>query len=71
MERERFSKEQRDKADELFRAIGMDPDIYMPYARAQVVRADAGHVRTPTETVNNAGEDGFGVRARGARSQAQ
>lgn len=41
MERQRFPKDERDKADELFRAIGMDPEIYMPYARAQVVRVNA------------------------------
>lgn len=35
---ERFSPEQLAKSDMLFYSIGIDPDIYLAYARAQVVR---------------------------------
>ena len=37
-EHSRFTPEQRAQADMLFQSIGIDPDVYMQYARAQVVR---------------------------------
>lgn len=36
----RFTPEQKADADVLFRSIGIDPDLYMAYARAQIVRRD-------------------------------
>lgn len=36
---ERFTPEQRARADVLFKKLGIDPDVYMSYARAQVIRA--------------------------------
>ena len=35
---ERFTPEERARADVLFKEIGIDPDLYLEYARAQVVR---------------------------------
>lgn len=56
VERARFSDEERRKADDLFRAIGIDPEIYMNFARAQVERThaafetDDNHSRTADES---------------------
>ena len=35
---ERFTPEQKAEADVLFMKIGIDPDLYLDFARAQVVR---------------------------------
>lgn len=65
-ERERFTEEQIRESDQLFRAIGIDPDRYLAFARAQVVRPYAAF-----ET-NNAGDDGDRPRkTRADRSQAR
>ncbi|KPQ10159.1 MAG: hypothetical protein HLUCCO17_12000 [Saliniramus fredricksonii] len=48
VERDRFSDEERRRADDLFRAIGIDPDVYRSFARAQVERTHAAF-----ETDNN------------------
>ena len=37
-ERERFTEEQIQQSNTVFRAIGIDPDRYLDFARAQVVR---------------------------------
>ena len=36
---ERFTPEEKARGDVLFKEIGIDPDLYLDYARAQVVRA--------------------------------
>lgn len=41
VEQDRFSDKERENADNLFRAIGIDPDVYMDFARAQVERTHA------------------------------
>lgn len=38
IEAERFSPEQLAESDMLLYSIGIDPDVYLDYARAQVVR---------------------------------
>lgn len=49
-ERERFTEKQIQESDALFRAIGIDPDRYLDFARAQVVRPYAAF------EANNAGD---------------
>jgi hypothetical protein len=56
-ERERFTEQQVRESDALFRAIGIDPDVYLNFARAQVVRPYAAF------DVNNSGDDAEGAAA--------
>lgn len=62
-ERERFTEQQIQESDALFRAIGIDPDVYLEFARAQVVRPYAAF------EASSPGDDAEGTdRTRSGRS---
>jgi len=65
-ERERFTEEQIRESDQLFRAIGIDPDRYLAFARAQVVRPYAAF-----ETKNTSDDGDRPHKTRADRSQAR